>query len=89
MPLNHHDFFPEVRKTGSFTKEHESFASVAARARDWVEREGVRVINVETVLLPNANDPEECEDTEFDTSGKSGSYWHQMVRVWYDDTRNP
>lgn len=87
MKLHHHDFFPEVRKNGQFSKEHESFASVAARAAEWAEQQGVRIINVETVLLPNAEHAEECEDTEFRTKGGMGSYWHQMVRVWYEETR--
>jgi hypothetical protein len=50
-----------------------------SRANRWIERAGVRVLNVETVLLPNV---EETDQGAAFTQGGTDR-WRQFIRVWY------
>ena len=84
MALAFKDFFPQVTRSGFLSSEYESFSEVVSRANAWMAASGVRVLNVETVLLPNVNTAEEAGQTNIRTSGEMSSYWRQMVRVWYD-----
>ena len=43
------DFMPRAAKTGDI----EQFDALLERVNGWVHEHGVRVINVETVVLPN------------------------------------
>jgi hypothetical protein len=87
--LRHQDFVPKVTKPAAFftPAEHESFDAAVAAANRWIEETGVRVINVETVVLPNiwSRWEEGSKDTALGTSGESPSYWHQFIRVWYEE----
>jgi hypothetical protein len=88
MFLNFKDFFPVVMKSGFFSKEYESLSTTVARANQWVTESGVRVINVETVVLPNIASEEDSSRVGIRTSGEMSSHWYQVVRVWFDTT-NP
>ena len=83
MALHYKDFFPAVLKSGFFSTEHEALSETVARASDWAEAEGVRIINVETVVLPNIDTVEEASQTGIRTSGEMSSHWYQIVRLWY------
>lgn len=87
MALNYQDFFPTVLKSGFFSNEHEALPATVARASDWVAQSRVRVINIETVLLPNITDVADASQTGIRTSGEMSSYWYQIVRVWYETSR--
>jgi len=78
------DFFPQVTRSGFLSSEYESFDQVVARANQWMSGAGVRVLNVETVVLPNVGTELEALQTNIRTSGEMSSYWRQMVRVWYE-----
>ena len=88
MSLNYKDFFPEVLKSGFFSTEHEALPSTVARANAWVRDTGIRIINIETVVLPNIRSEEDASRVGIRTSGEMGSHWYQVVRVWYKD-ENP
>lgn len=66
--------------------EYETLSAALAAANRWLEQEGARVLNVETVVLPNlgANWEEGSGDPVLGTP--SGSVlWHQVIRVWYEE----
>ena len=67
--------------------EYESLDDALTAANEWIRTSGVRLINVETVVLPNiwSRYEEGSRDTALGTSGDSPSRWHQIVRCWFDD----
>lgn len=83
MAIGYKDFYPEVLKSGFFTKEQESLSGPVARASRWIEETGVQVINIETVVLPNIDSSDEASQAGIRTSGERSSYWYQVVRVWF------
>jgi hypothetical protein len=84
MTIAYKDFLPAVLKSGFFSTEHETLPAAIARANDWIRQSGVRVINVETVVLPNVRAVEDASQVGIRTSGELSSYWFQVVRVWYE-----
>ncbi|HLP77648.1 MAG TPA: hypothetical protein VK327_12110 [Candidatus Paceibacterota bacterium] len=88
MFIGHKDFLPEVLKSGFFSTEHEPFPAAVARANQWIAESKVRVLNVETVVLPNVKRLEDVSHEGIRTSGELSSHWFQIVRVWYQ-TENP
>lgn len=85
------DFIPKripASKGGLFRSStpegHQSFRDAVEEANAWVVAQGVEVVNIETVVLPNIWEEHEqgTEDGSLYT-GTSASYWHQFVRVWY------
>ncbi|HZO87371.1 MAG TPA: hypothetical protein VFB38_03465 [Chthonomonadaceae bacterium] len=83
------DFVPQLLNRGkgfdSFWKEtarYESFEDAVAAANVWIAQNCIRVINVETVVLPNIWSPKE-EGTQ--DAALTGTFvpWHQFVRVWF------
>ena len=53
--------------------------------RTGVAETGVRVINLETVVLPNLSSVDDASKVGIRTSGDMSSYWYQIVRVWYEN----
>jgi hypothetical protein len=84
MAVAFKDFFPQVTHSGFLSSEYEAFEQVVNRANDWMAGSGVRVLNVETVVLPNVNTGEEAQQTNIRTSSEMSSYWRQFLRVWYE-----
>jgi hypothetical protein len=84
MVIGYKDFFPAVVKSGFFSTEHEELPSTVARANDWIAQSRVRLINVETVVLPNVRQEEDASQVGICTSGDLSSYWFQVVRIWYE-----
>jgi hypothetical protein len=82
--IGYKDFFPEVLESGFFSTKHETLAATVARANGWIAQSGVRVLNVETVVLPNVKDAKDASEVGIRTSGEMSSYWYQVVRVWYE-----
>jgi hypothetical protein len=91
------DFVPkplaEAVQTSGFFKltvnpEFEHFTDAVQAASEWVEaQDGIRVLHVETVVLPNIWLPGETgsSDTALRTTSQATSFWHQFVRVWYQE----
>ena len=61
-------------------------AAVAA-ANKWLSETNVKLISIETVVLPNiwSKWEEGSGDASIGTSGDSPSRWHQFLRCWYHD----
>jgi len=82
------DFAPRMLEESGFFKSarYESFEAALDAANQWVAENELRVINVETVVLPNMWDSAEngTEDPEIWTSGDISSNWYQFIRVWYE-----
>lgn len=70
------DFVPHAKG-----REAESVEAVLDRVNGWVHERGVRVINLETLLLPNV---EKTGEAELRTEGGS-DYWYQVVRLWFEE----
>jgi hypothetical protein len=86
--LHYRDFVPRRVKPPAFFSpgEHETFDAALAAANAWIAANAVRLVNVETVVLPNiwSRYEEGSQDTSLGTSGESPSFWHQFIRVWYE-----
>jgi len=82
------DFEPRVVEAGGFLSAptYETVREALADANAWIEERGIRVINVETVVLPNVHAPHEegTEDPSLRVSGDFAARWHQFIRVWYE-----
>ena len=81
------DFVPDVVSEAAFFKaaEYESLEAAVTAANQWINEFKIKVINIETVVLPNiwSRWEEGSTDTSLGTSGDSPSHWHQFIRVWY------
>lgn len=84
MNISYKDFMPGVLKSGFFSNTHETLSTAVARANEWIEQSGVRIINVETVVLPNIKEVGDASQVGIRTSGERSSHWFQIVRVWYE-----
>jgi hypothetical protein len=86
--IQFHDFVPEMLTPPGFLTmaTHETMQTALDRANAWIKENGIRVINIETVVLPNiwSRYEEGSRDPALGTSGESPSQWHQVVRVWYE-----
>lgn len=85
MKINFQDFVPAVVRSGFFSgTDYEPLPHVVRRANQWVEQTGARVLNIETVLLPNLQSDQDTSQSGIRTSGDVSSHWHQVVRVWHE-----
>lgn len=82
------DFVPQQRAQPSFfsAADFEQLESAVERANHWIESVHVKIMNIETVLLPNIHSAREegSKDPDLRVMDPK-SYWHQVVRVWYED----
>ena len=87
--LQFRDFVPkQLHEPGLFKQgEYESFQAALDHANQWIDEDGIRVVNVETVVLPNiwSHWEEGSQDTSLGIGGGAGSRWYQFVRVWYHE----
>jgi hypothetical protein len=62
------------------------FSEAVAEANRWITVSGVRILNVETVVIPAIFEDEErgTADTAVRAGGETSRFWHQFVRVWYE-----
>ena len=86
--LRHQDFVPKMTKEWAFFSppEYESFESALAAANLWIKQNEIKVLNVETVVLPNiwARFEEGSTDPSLVTPDGTFDCWHQFIRVWYE-----
>ncbi len=85
MKIEVQDFVPEKAKGGLFKAgKIQQFEEVVDEMNAWLaENDSIKVISVETVVLPNIHEEEGSRDTELYTAGESHSQWYQLIRVWY------
>lgn len=86
--LRYQDFAPKMTKAPAFFSlgEYESFDAALAAANQWIKENEIRVVTLETVVLPNIwgrfeegpTDPSLVTDTGMPVR------WHQFIRVWYE-----
>ncbi|HUG70030.1 MAG TPA: hypothetical protein VMM76_19925 [Pirellulaceae bacterium] len=81
------DFVPEMLAAPGLFKagEYESMDAALAAANSWINEYEIKIVNIETVVLPNiwSRYEEGTTDVALGTSGEMPSHWHQFVRVWY------
>lgn len=86
--LKYKDFVPEQISAPGFLApgEHESFDHAVQAANDWLSESNVRLVCLETVVLPNiwSKHEEGSADASIGT-GDSPSRWHQFLRCWYQE----
>jgi hypothetical protein len=82
------DFVPQISPPPHVPKaaEYATFEDAVAAADRWIAEHQVRVINIETVVLPNIWSPSEqgTGDAALHTHGDWPVTWYQFVRVWYE-----
>ena len=87
--LRYKDFVPkQITAPGLFKDgEHESFEHAVEAANQWLAETKVKLISIETVVLPNiwSRWEEGSDDASIGTSGDTPSRWHQFLRCWYQD----
>ena len=81
------DFVPRQLQPAGFltAAQYQPVDQTVQAANDWIRQYGVKVLNVETVVLPNVYDPGEegTGDGDLRVSGDGRSDWYQLIRVWY------
>ena len=83
MTIGYKDFFPTLLESGFFKRKFEDLPTTLGRANKWLATSGLKIVNVETVLLPNVSHEPAASGTDFHTGGETGSSWIQIIRVWY------
>ncbi len=90
MELRYKDFVPKEISASGFLRagEYESFDDAVHAANQWLSHSNIRLIKIETVVLPNIHSrwEEGSGDASIRTSGDSPSQWHQFLRCWYQET---
>ena len=86
--LKYKDFVPkQISAPGIFDAgEHESFDHAVEAANEWLESSNIKLISIETVVLPNiwSKWEEGSADASIGT-GDSPNRWHQFLRCWYQE----
>jgi hypothetical protein len=84
--LRYQDFVPRQTKPAAFLSpaEHESFEAALAEANRWIKENGIRVVSVETVVLPNIWNRFEEGSADPALGVSDLSFWHQFIRVWHE-----
>ena len=87
--LKYKDFVPKQIEAPGFLNpgEHESFDHAVRAANQWLVENDIKIIGMETVVLPNiwSRWEEGSVDASIGTSGDTPSRWHQFLRCWYRD----
>jgi hypothetical protein len=91
--LQFRDFVPKMLAAPKLFKagDYETLGGALAAANQWIEEDNVRLLNIETVVLPNiwSRYEEGTTDVALGTSGEMPSHWHQFIRVWYQTVEKP
>lgn len=87
IPYRYVDFTPVIAQEkliGITTDVRiESLQDTVVRANDWIVRNGVEVVNIETLLLPAPLDQPEYSTGANGFAIRDGARLVQVVRVWY------
>lgn len=85
--IAYQDFVPQQISPGNILcrAEYESFDAAVAAANAWIQQYSVKVLNIETVVLPNlwSSYTQGTVDANISSLGDVGR-WNQFVRVWYE-----
>ncbi len=84
--IEYKDFVPRMLGPAGFLgePEFESLEDAMEACNKWIESNGVEVINVETVVLPNLHNPLEggSGDVNIRQNEDHVTAWNQYIRVW-------
>lgn len=87
--LKFKDFIPEMTEKPGWLREgtYASFEAAVDAANQWLSVHKVKLVNLETVVLPNiwSRFEEGSTDASIGTSGDSPSRWNQFLRCWYTE----
>jgi hypothetical protein len=87
--LRFKDFVPQMTEPPGWIGEgtYESFDAAVEAANQWIIDSSVKLINLETVVLPNlwSRFEEGSTDSSLGTSADSPSRWNQFLRCWYQE----
>jgi phenolic acid decarboxylase len=94
--LEYRDFVPKIIAQGPWQfpgiqmdHTYETLESAATAAGRWMKDSGVRVLQIETVVLPNIWLEEGSADVSLPDMPKVMNRWLQFVRVWFDPELPP
>lgn len=81
--IDQKDFIPKTLSTHWFKGlQVDSFDAAIVAANEWINAEGIDVINIETIVLPvGPNDETESPMTL--VASQYGFSLRQFIRVWY------
>lgn len=86
--LRYHDFVPKQTKEWGFLTpaEYESFDAALAAANKWIKENEIKVVHIETVVLPNiwGRFEEGSADPALAMPDGTFNCWHQFIRVWHE-----
>lgn len=85
MGIRFKDFRPEETSPGGLLTQpaYESLKETVAAANEWIGEKGIRVLNVETVVLPNLALRESTHEPRMMVVTDHVA-WYQIIRVWYE-----
>jgi hypothetical protein len=89
--IAYRDFAPQFAKPKGLAESlglkepaYETFDDALRAANDWIRADAIRVVNLETVVLPNIWSEGERGTTDVALGSFSGfATWYQFIRVWY------
>ena len=85
MRIQFKDFVPEVTRTGLFTSPTaSSLKEVTEEANSWIEKTNPKIINIETVVIPNP-DTKDYQSQSITPMINGGALFLQIIRVWYEE----
>jgi hypothetical protein len=79
------DFLPqETPRRGLFGGvDYSDFNSCVEAMNVWLEQNPVKIVQVETVILPNMHSAHEDGSTDTELQVSAQTVWYQFVRLWY------
>ena len=86
--LKYKDFVPkQISAPGFFEPgQHESFDDAVLAANQWLADNDIKLISLETVVLPNIWSKWEEGSTDASIgTGDSPNRWHQFLRCWFQE----
>jgi hypothetical protein len=89
--IAYRDFAPQFARPRGLSESlgltepaYETFDDALRAANDWIRADAIRVVNLETVVLPNIWSEGERGTTDVALGTASGwATWYQFIRVWY------
>lgn len=87
--IAHRDFAPRFATPRGLSESlglkeppYETFDDAVRAANEWIRTDAVKVLSIETVVLPNIWSEGGTADVALGTASGWAS-WYQFVRVWY------
>lgn len=79
MQIAYKDFAPLLLKKAFLGNEYEDLTGMVARVNEWIAQDGIKVINIETVIMP-VRKKSTSEPYLYDQDQSM----FQAIRVWYE-----